>query len=324
MIGGSGHVGAHTAKALRQLHPALPITIAARDQRAAAAVALDVGGPTTITPIDLDRDDLGLPAEAAFGAVVVLLKDHTLSSLRYAQARRVPYLSFSDFAHEIAPEIALYIRNPTSAPVLLLGHLLGGTVTLAALHVARELRRVDTIEIACVIDADDLGGPASQADFERQAKFGPSGLIVDRGRWTPVIGAEATRRFLDVTGVERQGQALPILDVGSLAAATSARSIRVDLGLRETPHADGRSTEVIFELTGEDHDGRPAHVRYEIVDRDAYARLSARGAALSTERLLGLTGDWPIPPGLYHPELLLDPSAAMQRLATLGTQLRRA
>jgi hypothetical protein len=325
LIGGSGFVGARAARALRRLQPGLPIAIAARDQAKAAAVAAEVGGPTTAIPIDIDRRDLGLAAEAAFCAVVVLIKDHSLHSLKYAQAKALPYVSFSDFVFEIAPEIALYIRKPTSAAVLMLGHVLGGTATLAALHFAKEFRILDTIEIAGVIDADDLGGPASQADFERLANGAHTALILEDARWIWVGGQDATRRFIDVTGVERQGQPLPVLDVASLAAATDARSIRFDLATRDaTSRRDGASTELIIEIAGERHDGTTARVRHEIVDDDIYARLSAHGAALATERLLGLAGGPPVAPGLYHPEVLLDPAHVIARLQELGARVRRA
>src|SRR5687768_3097794 len=66
LIGGSGQVGARAATALRRLHPDLPIAIAGRDGRKAAAVAAEVGGPTTATTVDVGRDDLGLERGASF------------------------------------------------------------------------------------------------------------------------------------------------------------------------------------------------------------------------------------------------------------------
>src|SRR5688572_5850954 len=75
LIGGSGIVGVHAARALRKLAPGLPIAIAGRDATKAAAVAGDIGGPTTSLAVDVKRDDLALPAGSAFSAVLVLVKD---------------------------------------------------------------------------------------------------------------------------------------------------------------------------------------------------------------------------------------------------------
>lgn len=323
LLGGSGVVGVRAARTLRRLHPELPLTLAGRDAARAAAAAAEIGGPTGSATIDLRRDDLGLPAGASFRAVVVLLKDTGLRSLKYAQARGLPYLSFATFLFEVGPEVALYAERPTSAPILLLGHVFGGIGTLASLHYAAGLRRIDAIAIAGIVDPDDLGGPASQSDFERQARTGPSALIRRDGAWVWASGADATRRVVDIDGVEREGQAIPLLDVVSLAVATEARSIRVDLAAREAPRAD-RRTEVVIEISGEDQDGAPARRRVELVDRDVYAGLSAHGAALATERLLGLVGGPPVAPGLYHPEVLIDPAHVIARLQQLGAQIRVA
>lgn len=71
LIGGSGVVGVRAARALRKLAPDLPIAIAGRDATKAAAVAGDVGGPTTSLSVDLNRDDLALPSGTRFSAVLV-------------------------------------------------------------------------------------------------------------------------------------------------------------------------------------------------------------------------------------------------------------
>ncbi|WAS93479.1 hypothetical protein [Nannocystis punicea] len=323
LLGGSGVVGSRVARTLRRLQPELPLVLAGRDGAKAAAVAAEVGGPTTAIVVDLSREDLGLEPVAAFSAVVTLLKDPWLNSLKYAQGRGLAYLSFASFAFEIGPELAHYVQGPERAPILMLGHVFGGIGTLAALHFAREfLKRVESIALAGVVDPDDQGGPASQADFERLVQQFPSALIRHDGLWRWVEGQDAVREIVDVTGVKRQGQALPLLDVVSLAAATDAKSLRVDFAAREST-GQGPSTELIVEIAGEGHDGERKQVRVELVDDDVYARLSAHGAALATERLLGLTGEPAPAPGLYHPESLLEPGQVLRRLQELGVRVRR-
>lgn len=324
LIGGSGQVGARAAKALRRLHPDLPIAIAGRDVRRASAVAAEVGGPTTATTVDVGRDDLGLDRGASFSAVVALVKDEGANAMKRAQADGVPYVAFSDFASEIGPVVAHYVARPTRAPILMLGHTLGGTATLAALHLAQELRIVDAIAIACVIDADDHGGPAANADFERYRRTGETALLLDDGKWTWVRSDATARRIVDAEGVAQVGQALPLLDVVSLAAATEARSIRVDMAARDrTTGGAGHVTDLIVEVSGRRHDGSGARLRYDIIDADSLSRLSAYGAAIATERLLGLAGGPPVGPGLYHPESVLDPASVVARLEELGARVHR-
>ncbi|WP_224249362.1 NAD-dependent epimerase/dehydratase family protein [Hyalangium gracile] len=326
IIGGSGVVGSRAARALRWLQPKLPITIGARDQLKANALARELGGADAVK-IDLERQDLGLPPGAAYSAVVTLLKDDSLRSMKYAQAQGVPYISFSDFVFDIGPAVAHYIHKPASAPVLFLGHFLGGTVTLATLHFAREFRKLHSIEISAVFDEEDVGGPAAQGDMERVAKGVPNPLILEDGKWIWAHGDDAVRGFKGVDGTQWQGRAYPLLDVPSLAAATDARSIRLDFALRPAasrPRGQGISHEVIIELTGEKQDGTTGRVRHELVDGDAHSGLSARGVALAVERLLGLAGGPPVAPGLYNPEGLLDPAYVIERLRESGTRIQRA
>lgn len=326
IIGGSGVVGSRAARALRQLQPELPITIGARDLARAGTIAEEIGRATAVS-IDLERRDLGLPPAPSFGAVVVLLKDQSLNSMKYAQQHGVPYVSFSDWVFDIGPEVAQFIHRPASAPILLLGHLLGGTVTLATLHFATEFRRVRAIEIGGVFYDDDVGGPTAAVDWERLRTAVPRPLLLRDGKWLWASGDDAARSFTDADGTERRGQAYPMLDVVSLAAATDASSIRVDFALREAAsRRDGQraSTEIIIEIEGELEDGSTSRVRHELIDGDVYSALSARGVALAVERLLGLAGGPPVAAGLHHPEGLLDPVYVIDRLREFGTRIRRA
>src|SRR5688500_7130747 len=101
MLGGSGQAGAGAAALLREWHPALPLTIAARGLDRAQRVADTLGTATAVT-IDLQRPDLGLPPDHQASAVVATLWDAQLHGLRYAQDRGLPYLSISSGLTDIA------------------------------------------------------------------------------------------------------------------------------------------------------------------------------------------------------------------------------
>ncbi|MCM5680464.1 hypothetical protein M8A51_13095 [Schlegelella sp. S2-27] len=323
-VGGSGLVGRHAVRALRRLQPDLPIAIGGRDLDKAQRLAGDIGNAAALR-IDLERADLGLPHGTQYSGVVVLLKDDTLNTMKYAQDHGLPYLSFADFVFDIGPLTARSIHRPKASAVLALGQLLGGTVALATLHFARAYRRVDSVEIAAVIDADDSGGPAGQADFERLA-HSPRPLLRREGRFVWAGDEHLKRRFIDVDGIERTGDTLPLLDVASLSAALDAQSVRVVMAARGDGERrqGGRSTEAIIELQGQRADGTTGRSRHAMVDRNVYSALSGYGAAIAVERLLGLDGQAPPGPGLYQPESLLDPAAVVQRLQRLEVELRDA
>ncbi|WP_224249361.1 Rossmann-fold NAD(P)-binding domain-containing protein [Hyalangium gracile] len=325
IIGGAGLTGSQAARTLRRLQPELPITIGGRDIAKAQSLARELGGADSVK-IDLERPDLGLPEGMAFSAVVVFVKDDTLHSMKYAQAKGIPYLSISTGAFELGPEVALYIHKPSSAPILMASHWLAGTATLPTLYFAREFQRIEAIEIGAVLDEQDIGGPAAQADFERQANATPNAMILVDGKWRWVGPEEAARTFKGVDGTEIQARAYSLFDGLSLAAATDARSVRCDFALRQSAnHRPGEpfSTEFIIEIVGQLRDGRTARVRHELVHPGGQAPMTALGVAVGVERLLGLAGGPPVAPGLYLPESVIDPAYMVQRLKEFGAQFRR-
>lgn len=326
MVGGSGTVGAIAARMLRRLQPDLPITIAGRDEAKARRVAESVGHADAAR-VDLERVDLGLPAERPFSAVVMFFKDDTLSSMRFAQARGAPYVSISSGSFEIAPEVARYVQRPSSAPILMASHWLAGAASLPALYFARDFERVERIDIGAVLDEQDVGGPAAYVDFERLTGAAPNAMLLENGRWQWATGALAKRRFRTVDGTEVEGQAYAPLDGLSLAAATGASDIRFDLVVGETAtrrRGKAFSTEIVVEMHGRLKNGTRGMTRHEIVHPEGQAPLTALGVAVAVERLLGLAGGEPVRPGLYLPDVLIDPGAMVRRLEEIGTVVRRA
>lgn len=326
IIGGTGVVGSRVARTLRRLHPHVPIAIGARDLAKAEAVARELGAASAVA-LDTERADLGLPGAAAFSAAAVFLKDDSRRTLAYAQAAGIPYVAFSNWAFDIGPEVAHYIHRPQRSAVLMLGHLFGGTAVLSTLHFARAFRRIDAIELGVTLDSDDTGGPAAQGDLERIANGVPHPPLLRDGKWLWARGDDAVRVFRSTGGSERRGEAIPVLDVFSLAAATSARSVRVDLAVRDAasrPAGEPTSHEIAIEITGERDDGRTGLFRFAYADPRAHAGTSALGAALAIERLIGKAGGDPVAPGLYHPELLIDPAYAVERLREFGTRVEPA
>jgi len=325
LIGGSGVVGSQAAKALRRLHPDLPIAIGGRDLGKAEAVAAEIGRAAAVA-IDLERADLGLPAKESYSAVSMFVKDETLRPLRYAQAHGIPYVDISTGAFDIGPEVALYIRAPDRAPILLGSGWLAGAATLPAIHFAREFRTVDSIAIGAILDEEDMGGPAAYADYERYTTLVPNALVRAGGKWLWIGGADAVRRFKDSEGTDVEGRAYGALDAISLGAALDAHSVRFDFAMGKSAgrrRGEPLSTETIIEIEGVQKDGRRARARHELIHPAGQAPVTGLGTALAIERLLGLAGGAAPAPGLYLPEVLIEPGYAVERFAEFGTRIRK-
>lgn len=325
MLGGYGSVGTRIIRMLRRLHPDLPIAIAGRDVLKAQELANRIGNATAGV-VDTERADLGLLPDADLSIVVTALRDLSLNTMRFAQTRGIPYVALSDGVFEIGPTVVRFAHCPDAAPILLLGHGMGAVPMFAAFHCARAFRTIDAIELGLVFDPADPLGPASGVDMERIGTIGPSPLILDDGRWRWIGSEERTRRFTGVDGSPHEGQAVGLVDVLSLSAST-ARTIRVDFAEAVTAsrkRGEPASHEVIIEVAGEHADRGRGRFRYELVDLEGYAALSARGIAIAIETLLGLAGRPAPKAGLYFPETIIDPQSFVSRLQDLGVTIRQA
>ncbi|MDH5821952.1 hypothetical protein QFW77_02950 [Luteimonas sp. RD2P54] len=319
VLGGYGSVGSKTIRMLRRLHPELPVTIAGRDLAKAHALAAELGHARG-APLDLTREDLGLPEDGAHSLVLTAVRDLSLRSLRFAQARGLPYVALSDGVFELGPTVAQYAQRPSASAVLLLGHGMGAVPMMSALELAGEFRSVEAIQVGLVFDPEDPLGPASAVDMDRIARIGPAPLLRERGSWAWAGEASAAREFTGVDGRRHAGTAVGLVDVLGLASA-GAPEVRVDLA--EAPTASrlaggAVSHEVIVEIRGDHRRRGRGRYRRELVDPEGYAFLSARGIALAIERMLGLDGRSAPAPGLYFPETLMAPAGFMQRLRALG------
>jgi hypothetical protein len=322
LIGGAGMVGRWTAQFLRASHPDVPLLIGGRNLAGANDFAAEIG-PAEGVAVDLAVGDLGLGGRPV-SAVVVFFTDERIAGLRFAQSRGVPHVSISPGIIEIAPEVAAYVHAPRAAPVVLGTEWLVGATTIPTLTFARAFGRVRDITIGALLDEQDAFGPAAGADLERQTKTMPAALARRDDAFVWRVGDDAKGRFHAVDGTEMQATALSPYDVVGLATAIGAPNVRFDLavGMSSTRRRGGPlSTEIVIELAGEDHAGRPLRTRHAVVHSGGQMPPTGLGVAMLLERLLGLDGNPPVPAGLYFPYQLLEPAAYLARLRQSGASI---
>ena len=319
LIGGSGVNGRSAARSLRAAHPGAPLLIGGRDLARAKDAAAEIGGAEGVA-LDLAADDLGL-GERPVSAVAVFPKDERGTGLRFAQARGVPHLSISGGIYEIAPEVAAYMHKPDAAPVVLGIEWLVGATTVPALGFAEAFGRVRDIAIGALVDEQDTGGPAVAEDFERLARTLPAALTRRDGVYLWRTGDDAKAKFRAVDGTQMEATGFSSVDVVSLATVTGAANIQFDIatGVSSTRRrGEPFSTEIVIELAGEDHAGRPLRTRHAVVHPEGAVPLTGMGVAMVLERLTGLDGKPAAPAGLYFPYQLLEPTAYLARLKQIG------
>ena len=135
---------------------------------------------------------------------------------------------------------------------------------------------------------------------------------------------DAASRFRAVDGTEVEASALSPNDVLSLSMKTGAPDVRFDLGIGVSSsrrRGEPLSAEILIELSGTDAEGKALRTRHAVVHPGGQMPLTGLGVAMVLERLTGLDGRPPTPPGLYFPYQLLDPDTYFARLQDLGTSI---
>jgi hypothetical protein len=322
LMGGSGQVGRLAARALRAAHPDVPLLIGGRDLARSRQAANEIGQAEGVL-LDPDAHDLGLDGRRV-RAVAVFYADERLAGLRFAHAQGIPHLGISSGIYEIAPEVATFMHKPDAAAIVLGYEWLVGATTVAVLACAAPFARVDEISIGALVDDQDKGGPAVAEDFERLARVMPAALTRRRGAYVWRSGDDARAGFRAIDGTRMEASGFSSIDVVGLAAATGAPNVQFDIatGVSSTRRrGEPRSTEIIIELAGEDHEGRSRRTRHAVFHPGGAAPLTALGVSMVLERLVGLDGKAPTAPGLYFPYQILDHAAYLARLREEGGSL---
>lgn len=319
LVGGSGIVGQHTARYLRDAHPDVPLLIGGRDLDKAQRVADEIGNAEGIA-IDLSAGDLGL-GDRPVGAVAILFTDQRVAGLRFAQNRGVPYINISPGIIELGPEIAAYIHRPDASAVVLGTEWLVGATSVPALAAAKSFGHVKDIRIGALLDEEDAFGPAAEADLERQTQVMAAALERREGVFTWRTGDATTSRFRAVDGTEMEASALSPNDLVGLSMATGAPNVRFDLAIGVSSsrrRGEPLSAEILIEISGTDPEGNPLAMRFAVVHPGGQMPLTGLGVAMVLESLTGLGGQAPTPPGLYFPYQLLDTGTYFARLQQIG------
>ncbi len=153
----------------------------------------------------------------------------------------------------------------------------------------------------------------------------PAALTRREGAYIWREAQDAKVDFCAVDGTPMEATGFSSIDVVGLAAATGAPNVQFNLasGVSSTRRQGGSmSTEIIIELAGVNRQGHPLRTQHALIHPAGAAPLTGLCVAMNLERLLGLDGQAPTPPGLYFPYQLLDAAEFLKRLEDEGGELR--
>jgi hypothetical protein len=319
IAGGYGLVGSAIARLVREISGDVELVLAGRNPEQGAALARELGGAGTAR---LDVEDAASVRDLpAVDLVVSALYDPANALLHQAMARGAGHIGITTKADDVAPIAFAVLRSAPKRPIVLLGHCTAGVATIVAAKAAERFSHVETVAVTALHDMRDPVGPMTAGDAEMLVS---RALLRSGGRWSWVEGPHHPRsiRLSDHTVLE--GYPAGLLDVPSLAAITGAANVRIDMVQGQslgTLAGGAASSDITIDIEGTLAPGRPGERRSIVSDANGLAHLTAAGVAAAVERVLGLDGRAPAPGGLYLPETLMSPDAAIARYAEFGVRI---
>lgn len=343
LAGGAGVVGRQVAAILRRRQPDLRLVLAGRrlDAVQAAAAPLEAEAMR----LDIDSPDLGGASRAAI--IVGLANDLNDRLLTAALDAGSPYLDVTRWTSAQKQALTtVAAQGRPAAPVVFASSWMASTIGLIARDAARELASVERIDIGVLFGLADRAGPNSVAYMDR---ISTPFLTVENGVWRERRGfRDGQVRDFGEGGPHRLYR-FDTPDQANLPALTGARTVEARIafdGQIETrlvhvlvasgvwkalsgPRfeklrrsmlynpGEGAAHRVRIELEGRDAQGETIRQTVQVVDPEGQTHLTALGAVVQIERLLGRLGP-ALEPGVHLGEAMPDPALATALLKSEG------
>ena len=346
LAGGAGVVGRQVAAILRRRQPDLRLVLAGRrlDAVQAAAAPLEAEAMR----LDIDAPDLD---GASRGAIIVgLANDLNDRLLTAALAAGSPYLDVTRWTSAQKQALTtVAAQGRPAAPVVFASSWMASTIGLIARDAARELASVERIDIGVLFGLADRAGPNSVAYMDR---ISTPFLTVENGVWRERRGfSDGQVRDFGEGGPHRLYR-FDTPDQANLPALTGARTVEARIafdGQIETrlvhvlvasgvwkalsgPRfeklrrsmlynpGEGAAHRVRIDLEGRSAQGEAMRRTVQVVDPEGQTHLTALGAVVQIERLLGRLGP-ALDPGVHLGEAMPDPALATALLKSEGVRI---
>lgn len=318
IAGGYGLVGGTIGRLIRSISPQAELVLAGRHPEKGMSLANELGARSAY----LDLGDSGsIAGLASVDLIVSALYDPANALLSVALTKGIAHIGITTKSEDVAPIVFEALRSPPKRPIVLLGYGMAGAAMLVAAASAQRFHRVDRIEVTGLFDPRDPVGPMTAADAEMLVS---RALLRDGGNWLWVDGLKHPRAARLSGADTLEGYPTSLLDVPSLAALTGAANVRFDLAQGDslgTQQGRAASSDVYIDIAGFHDTGEAGKQRTILSDPKGLAHLTALGVLIAAERVLGLDGNSPAEGGLYLPETLVAPDAAVKRLEDFGVHV---
>ncbi len=353
IIGGYGVVGQQIAALLAHRHPQVELTLAGRSLQAAQLAASKIPGAhgscvdiTSVAPL------ADLPGEHdVIVAAVNDDHDHLLSDAVTTGTALIDITRWTERMQVGAARVLALPGQPVvSVPIVFASSWMAGVASILAHEVAMKLAMVDRIDIDILYALKDRSGPNSIAYMDRLAT---PFRVMDDGRATWVQPLSDPRDVIFADGLTARTARFDTPDQFTLPMLTGARTVatriafddplsswalrmsvrsglwrwlsgprfaRLRYALLHNP-GDGAPHHIEIAVSGQGSAGDHRHSTLSIVSKQGQTYLTAVGALIQIERVLGLNGHERAPAGLQFAEAVTDGALARRTLEEAGIRV---
>jgi len=351
IAGGYGVVGSQIAKIIRQRHPTTPLLLGGRNPASAEPLVQQLGNAKGVA-LDLESTAPLAGLSARPTVVLNVVNDpHNYLLLDCVRAG-VPYIDITRWTERMREAIVrVALEDDLRAPVMLGSAWMAGVAVILAQAASESFSVVDRIDLDILFAMADKAGPNSaeymdrlsipfdvkvNGELQQRMPFtdpktvdfpgGYSGKVYrfdvpDQMTLPSTTGAKSVSGRIGFDSGSATGSLAFMANSGIMKLLNRPMFDGLRRGLLYNP-GEGAAHELVIEVEGKDSEGRPHKNRVTVVDPEGQTHLTACGAVVQLERVLGLDGLPALGAGVHFPEKDSNIDAALDLFGDNGVLIR--
>lgn len=347
ITGGYGVVGSQIAKIIRQRHPVIPILLAGRNPASAQTLIESLGNAKSVT-IDVESEAPLANLPITPSVVLNVVNDTHNYLLLDCVNKGIGYIDITRWTERMREAIVqVTMKNNLRAPVMFGSAWMAGVTAILAQAASESFDEVDSIDLDILFAMADKAGPNSAEYMDRltipfnikvnnelqqrmpfsepkEVTFpnGYSGKVYrfdvpDQMTLPSTTGAKNVNGRIGFDSSSATGSLAFMVNSGIMKLLNRPMFDGVRRGLLYNP-GKGAAHELVIEVTGKDAKGQQKTKRVTAVDPEGQTHMTACGAVVQLERVLGLDGMPASDIGIHFPEKGSNIGAALHLLRSNG------
>lgn len=350
IAGGYGVVGKQIAEIIRARHPSVELLLGGRNPGSAEHWVSQLGNAKAVT-LDVESasplDNLAVQPDV----VMSVVNDPHNRLLDDSIRRGCAYVDIARWTQRMRDAIVAVSMQDLKAPVMFSSAWMAGVAVLLARAASDSFASVDSVDLSILFAMADKAGPNSAEYMDRMAipfelmvngnteqrmpfsdpktvKF-PGGYcgkvyrfdVPDQMTLPGILGAQSVSGRIGFDSAAATGSLAFMVNSGLMKLLSRPLFDGVRRGLLYNP-GEGAAHELVIDLVGKAADGTPLEKRVSVLDPKGQTHLTACGAVIQLERILGLDGAAPPVVGIHFPEKNANLDAALKLLRDHDVEIK--